>query len=249
MTKIDASRVQVVSRSHYGVRPQAFKHWADAHPVLRAAKSVSNEIQIYGLILPHEEVVFLQNCFDDSTAMSGKLFRERMEAIEGDVVLRINSDGGDVFEASVMLQTIRERQDEGFKVNAVVDGIAASAASLLACAADETTMGEMAFVMIHQAAGGMYGGADDMERGAKLLRDMNEAAAKLYAKRTGKEMADIETMMADETYLAAEDAVAQGFASAIVERPEAAESEEDKAKATMERRNTRLAAVLAAVTN
>lgn len=231
----------MVARSHYGVRPQAFQHWNDAAPRMLAAPG-DNELLIYGLILPHEEVTFLRDCFGDETAMSGKMFREAMEAIEGDVVLRINSDGGDVFEASAMLQAIRERQGEGHQVTAVVDGIAASAASLLACAADRTEMAEMGFIMIHEAAGGAYGRADDMERGAQVLRDINAAAAKSYAGRTGMAEDEILAMMDAETYLSAHDAVEKGFADAVAEAPQR------ETEPVMARRSERLAAILSAVT-
>lgn len=245
MGKPDAARVQVVSRAHYGVRPEAFNKWADLNARMKKKPEGAAEIQIYGLILPHEEVTFMRDCFGDETAMSGKMFRDAMSAMEGDVTLRINSDGGDVFEASTMLAAIREHQEAGFAVNAVVDGIAASAASLLACAADRTVMAEMAFIMIHEASGGMYGRSKDMENGAKLLADMNGMAADLYAKRTGMEKEEILRMMDDETFLAAPDAVEMGFAAAIMEVP--AEDPEVEMKASMARRNARLSAILQAV--
>ena len=219
---ISKARVHLVSRAHYGIAPQAFEKWAGFEPNMRASTSgdAGNEIQIYGLILPHEEVTFLRDCFGDETAMSGKMFREAMEAIEGPVKLRINSDGGDVFEASVMLQTIRDRQGEGHAVNCCIDGIAASAASMLAVAGSEIEIAEMGFVMIHEAAGGMYGRAQDMETGAKMLRDMNASVANVYAERTGMERDEILAMMDAETYLNAEDAVEKGFADSMAKAPE-----------------------------
>ena len=141
-----------------------------------------------------------------------------------------------------MLQAVRERQGEGHMVNAVVDGIAASAASLLAVAASETEMAEMAFLMIHEASGGMYGRASDMETGAKMLRDLNEAAAKMYADRTGMELDEILSMMADETYLSAADAVEKGFAARVAEAPE----RKPETESAMNSRNARLAAILQA---
>lgn len=244
--KPDRNRINVVARSHYGIRPQAFQHWNDAAPRM-LAQPAENEILVYGLILPHEEVTFLRDCFGDETAMSGKMFREAMEAIEGDVVLRINSDGGDVFEAATMLQAIRERQGEGHAVNAVIDGIAASAASILSSAADRCEMAELGFIMVHEAAGGAYGRAADFETAAKFLRDMNASVAKLYAKRTGMEEDEIAAMMDAETYLNAEDAVGKGFADAVAEPP--AREPAMEREPAMARRSERLAAILSAVTN
>ena len=241
--KPDRNRVNVVARSHYGIRPQAFKHWNDAAPRMLAQPSGS-EILVYGLILPHEEVTFLRDCFGDETAMSGMMFRSALEEVEGDVVLRVNSDGGDVFESAVMVQALREHQQAGFKVTAVIDGIAASAATLLTSAADEVTIAEMGFLMIHQAGGGVYGLAEDLERGAKLLRDINDSAATLYAKKTGMERDEIVAMMAAETYLSAADAVEKGFADAVVEAPPA----DERNVPVMARRSERLSAILSAVT-
>ena len=242
MTKPSPDRVNLVSRSHYGVRPTAFQHWNGFAPQMQAAPE-SNEILLYGLILPHEEVTFLRDCFGDETAMSGKMFREALEKIEGDVVLRINSDGGDVFEAAVMVQALRERQEGEHKVLAVIDGIAASAATLLTSAADEVTIAEMGFLMIHQAGGGAYGLAEDLERGAKVLRDINDSAATLYVERTGMSYDEIVAMMDAETYLAAADAVEKGFADAVAKGP----GRQPRQEPAMTRRNERLAAILSAV--
>ena len=57
-------RINVVARSHYGIRPQAFQHWNEAAPRMQA-QPAAGELCIYGLILPHEEVTFLRMCFDD----------------------------------------------------------------------------------------------------------------------------------------------------------------------------------------
>ena len=244
---ISKARVNVVARAHYGVSPQAFEKWAGFEPNMRAADAAAaTEIQLYGLILPHEEVTFLRDCFGDETAMSGKMFREAMEKIEGPVTLRINSDGGDVFEASTMLQAIRERQKGDHPVNCSIDGIAASAASLVAAACTEIEIAEVGFVMIHEASGGFYGRASDMETGAKILRDMNDSVADVYAKRTGMERDEILALMDAETYLNAEDAVAQGFADRVAEAPDVSAQDDEREKAAMARRNGRLSAILQA---
>ena len=247
LVKPDKTRVELVTRAHCAVPSKAYKMWADASPKLQKPDAKQkNEIQIYGLILPHEEAVFARDCFGDETVMSGKMFHDQMNEIDGDVVLRINCDGGCVFEASTMLSAIRERQEAGHKVNATVDGIAASAASLLTAAADRVVMSELGFIMIHEANGGMVGSAQDLRNGAKLIDDMNAAAAKMYANRSGIEQDEIRQMMADETYMAADEAVEKGFAAEIQAAPDP-EPQVD-AKATMKRRNARLAAVLQAVT-
>ncbi len=242
MPKTDLSRVRLVARAHYGIRPQAFTHWQDHAPRMELRPSADNTIEIYGPILPHEEVSFLQDCFDDETAISGKMFRERMDAISGDVVLRINCDGGDVFEGTTMISAIRQRQKDGHKVHAIVDGIAASMASMLVAAADTSEISEMGVLMIHEVSGGMYGRADDMENAAKLMRDLNASAAKTYAKSSGMAEDEILKMMDDETYMVAAEAVEKGFVGSVI-----AAEDDDAPDMKMHRRNERLSSILASM--
>lgn len=128
--------------------------------------------------------------------------------------LRINSPGGSVFAARAIEQALR---DHPAKVVAHIDGLAASAATFIAMAADEIVMGSGALFMIHKAWTGMYGNADDMRAEADLLDKIDGTLADTYATRTGKNADEVAAWMAAETWFTADEAVAAGFADRVAE--------------------------------
>jgi ATP-dependent Clp protease, protease subunit len=128
--------------------------------------------------------------------------------------LRINSPGGSVFAARAIEQALR---DHPAKVIAHIDGLAASAATFIAMAADEVVMGKGALFMIHKAWTGMYGNADDLRSEADLLDKIDGTLADTYAERTGKNKDQVAEWMAAETWFTADEAVANGFADRVAE--------------------------------
>lgn len=128
--------------------------------------------------------------------------------------LRINSPGGSVFAARAIEQALR---DHPAKVVAHIDGLAASAATFIAMAADEVVMGKGALFMIHKAWTGMYGNADDMRAEADLLDKIDGTLADTYAARTGKSADEVAAWMAAETWFTADEAVSAGFADRVAE--------------------------------
>jgi ATP-dependent Clp protease protease subunit len=133
--------------------------------------------------------------------------------------LRINSPGGDVFEARAMATAIREHKSQ---IIAHVDGVAASAATLLAIAAKETRMADGAFFMIHQAWSIAMGNADDMLRMVDLLEKADAAIAADYMKKTGKPRQQVVDWMAAETWFTAAEAKDAGFVDGVVADGESA---------------------------
>jgi HK97 family phage major capsid protein len=139
------------------------------------------------------------------------------------IVLRVNSPGGDVFEGSAIYDLIKQSETP---VDVVVDGICASAAFTIMCAARRVEVGEAAMLMLHNSRGGAFGEADDMRHTAEILDKINVQMAEIYAKRCGKSVEDVRAMMDAETWLTPAEAVEHGFADAICEPPE---REEDMA--------------------
>lgn len=138
-----------------------------------------------------------------------------------DVVVKINSPGGDVFEGLAIYNLLREHSA---KVTVKVMGIAASAASFIAMAADEVQMGAGTFLMIHNAWGVVVGNRNDMREAADIFEKFDSSMMDIYAARTGQKATAIAEMMDAETYITAKDAVALGFADSVVDFP--AESEQ-----------------------
>lgn len=147
-------------------------------------------------------------------------FLKAVEASNASTIhLRINSPGGDVFEARAIVSAM-QRSNTRFVAH--VDALAASAASVIAVAADEVVMAPGSLLMIHNAWTLAMGDKGAMLDTAALLEKIDGTIVDQYAAKTGIAKADIAAMMGAETWITAEDAVAQGFADSIeakVEKP------------------------------
>jgi ATP-dependent protease ClpP protease subunit len=124
--------------------------------------------------------------------------------------ISINSYGGDAL-AGIAVHNILARHEGPKRV--VIEGIAASAASLIAMAGDEIIMPENAFMMVHEAWGGALGDAETMRQQADMLEKISGAYRRTYAARSGQTEEAVAALMAAETWFTAEDAVANGFAT------------------------------------
>ena len=195
-----------------GVAPKAYEQWHGG-PRLQSEGS-ANEILIYGPIVRHGDVAIYREWFGDETVISNQMFREQLAEITGEVTLRINSPGGDVFEASGMVQAIQER-DGGVKC--IVDGLAASAASLLMATCSHVTIAQMGTAMIHRAATWMFGNAPDLRQYADILEGIDTQAAGIYKSRMKASKEKIMQMLTDETWFTAEAAVKEGLADEVFE--------------------------------
>lgn len=146
--------------------------------------------------------------------VSPSQFIAQLGAMKGDVTLRINSPGGSVFGAQAMIAAMR--QHEG-RITAQVDSLAASAASVIAVSCAECRMVPGAMMMIHKAWGVTVGNADDMRQTADLLEKLDGQIAGAYAAKSGIELDAVLAMMADETWLTADEAVNAKLADAVQE--------------------------------
>ncbi len=126
--------------------------------------------------------------------------------------IRVNSPGGSVFDGTTIFNAIKQHPS---RTVAHIDGLAASIASIIVLAADEVIMAENAFMMIHEPWSMMAGSADDMRKEAELLDKVRGTIAKTYIDKSGKEEAEILNMMAEETWLTADEALEGGFVDAI----------------------------------
>jgi len=129
-----------------------------------------------------------------------------------DVTVKINSPGGDMFEGIAIYNLLR---DHPAKVTVEVMGWAASAASIIAMAADEIKMGLGTFMMVHNAWGVVVGNRHDMRDGATLFDGFDSAIADIYEARTGMDRKAIVKLMDAETFMGPSEAVENGFADSI----------------------------------
>ena len=129
-----------------------------------------------------------------------------------ELVVRINSPGGNVYDGVAILNSLRGHPG---KVTVVVDGLAASAASVIAMGGDEIVMNRNSELMVHNGRAVAVGGAEDMRRMAERLEAVNANLATIYAERAGGTPEDWRAVMADETWYSAEEAVAAGLADRV----------------------------------
>ena len=140
------------------------------------------------------------------------MIQQLTDAGGADVDLRINSRGGDVFEAQAIVGALQRYQG---KITAYVDSLAASAASLVMLAAPKITIAKGAMIMIHNAWSLTAGNAAELRKRADLLDKVDESIVGMYRDRTKQNEAKLREMMAAETWMSADEAVANGFADSI----------------------------------
>jgi ATP-dependent Clp protease protease subunit len=129
-----------------------------------------------------------------------------------ELTVRINSPGGSVFDGVAIYNALK-RHDAAITV--WIDGIAASIASMIAMAGDEVVMPENAMLMLHDPSGLVMGNASDMRGMAEALDRMKAGMVAAYRDKPGRDDAEIEALMRDETWLSAEEALGLGLADRI----------------------------------
>lgn len=149
--------------------------------------------------------------FDDD--ITPKQFKSELTNSEGDIVVWLNSPGGDVFAASQIYNMLKEYNG---KVTVKIDGIAASAASVIAMAGGEILMSPVAMMMIHNPATVIFGEASDLQSGIDMLSEVKESIINAYEQKTSLPRNKISKMMDAETWFSAQKAVELGFADKVL---------------------------------
>jgi ATP-dependent Clp protease protease subunit len=134
-----------------------------------------------------------------------------------DVVVNINSPGGDMFEGIAIYNLLAAHEG---KVTVNVLGLAASAASIIAMAGDTINMGAGSFLMIHNCWAVVIGNQNDLREAAELFTSFDQEVANIYHARTGLKPADIVDLMAAETWMGSADAIKRGFADGTIPDPD-----------------------------
>jgi len=127
--------------------------------------------------------------------------------------VHLNSNGGSVFEGTAIYNLLKQH---AARVVVLIDGLAASIASIVAMAGDEIEIGDGAYLMIHDPLGYVRGDSEDMRDMAELLDKMRDQLVGIYARRTLQPEDQIREWMKSETWMSANEAVANGFADRSV---------------------------------
>lgn len=174
--------------------------------------SVRNEADEPERELVIDGTIAEESWWDDD--VTPELFRQELEAGTGPVTVWINSPGGDCFAASQIYTMLREYAG---KVTVKIDGIAASAASVIAMAGDEVLMAPTALMMIHNPATAAFGDTAEMQKAIEMLEEVKESIINAYELKTGMQRAKISRLMDAETWMNARKAQELGFADGIIE--------------------------------
>ena len=141
------------------------------------------------------------------------LFRDELANISGNLTIWLNSPGGDVFAASQIFTMLKNHKG---KVTVKIDGIAASAASVVAMAGDETLIAPTAMMMLHDPSTVAMGNRADMEKAIALLDEVKESIINAYETKSHLSRNKIAKMMDEETWLNAKKALQLGFVDGIL---------------------------------
>ena len=216
------------SRLKYDLAPKALELW---NPAIRAADaSEDNAIGIFDVIG--------EDYWGDgvtSSRISGAL---RRIGANNDVIVNINSPGGDLFEGLSIYNLLREHKG---KVTVRVMAMAASAASVIAMAGDEVQIARSGFFMIHNAWTYAAGNRHDFRSFADYLEPFDEAMADLYSVGTQLSAEELHVMMDAETWLGGTAAIEKGFADDYLAADQVIENSAGGGLAAMRRLDVALA--------
>ena len=153
-----------------------------------------------------------ESWFDDD--ITPQMFKDELNAGSGAVTIWINSPGGDCVAASQIYSMLMDYAGE---VTVKIDGIAASAASVIAMAGTKGLMSPTALMMIHNPSTAAFGDHNDMQKAIDLLEEVKQSIINAYEIKTGQSRAVLSHLMENETWMNARKAVELGFADGILE--------------------------------
>ena len=164
-----------------------------------------------------KRVLLLDGEISDETwwgdEVTPQMFRSELNAAEGDIDLWINSPGGDCYAAAQIYNMLMEYPGE---VTVKIDGIAASAASVVAMAGTTVEISPLGMLMIHNPMTVSIGDTHEMERTITFLSEIKESIINAYELKTGLSRAKISRLMDAETWMNAKKAVELGFADSVL---------------------------------
>lgn len=166
-----------------------------------------------------------ESWFDDDVTPA--LFKSDLDAGKGPITVWINSPGGDVWAAAQIYNMLLSYTG---KVTVKIDGLAASAASVIAMAGDEVLVSPVSMLMIHNPATAAMGDKDDLAQAISMLDSVKDSILNAYVKKTGLSKNKLSKLMDDETWMDANKAVELGFADRVMERPDLYHEEEPEKK-------------------
>lgn len=181
-----------------------FWNWLDPEPTVNPDTARVRVLRINGEIAA-------ETWFDDD--VTPQIFASELNAGTGDVLVWLNSPGGDVVAAAQIYNMLL---DYPGKVTVNIDGVAASAASVIAMAADTVAMSPVSMLMIHNPATLAVGDKDELAKAMSMLDAVKDSIINAYQHKTGMSRAKLAKMMDEETWMDARAAISMGFADTLL---------------------------------
>lgn len=154
-----------------------------------------------------------ESWFDDD--VTPQMFRSELNAGRGPITIWINSPGGDCIAAAQIYNMLMEYPAD---VTVKIDGIAASAASVISMAGTKVLVSPVSMMMIHNPATVAFGDTAEMKKAAAMLDEVKESIINAYEIKTGLSRAKLSHLMDAETWMNAGTAIELGFADGVLER-------------------------------
>ena len=184
-------------------------------------KNQADESASAARVLELNGTIASESWFDDD--VTPQMFKDELFAADGDVTIWINSPGGDCIAASQIYSMLMDYKGN---VTVKIDGIAASAASVIAMAGTEVLMAPTALMMIHNPATMAFGDHVEMQKAIEMLDEVKESIINAYEIKTGLTRAKLSHLMDDETWMNAKKAMELGFADGMLEDDKKSEAPE-----------------------
>lgn len=163
-----------------------------------------------------------ESWFDDD--ITPQIFKEELNSGSGNITVWINSPGGDCVAAAQIYNLLTDYKGN---VTVKIDGIAASAASVIAMAGTKVLVSPVSMLMIHNPATMAFGDHAEMQKAIDMLGEVKESIINAYERKTGLSRAKLSHLMDAETWMNANMAVELGFADGFIERSADKKSEKD----------------------
>ena len=154
-----------------------------------------------------------ESWFDDD--ITPQLFKDELMSGSGDITVWINSPGGDCVAAAQIYNMLMDYKGD---VTVKIDGIAASAASVITMAGTKVLVSPVSMLMIHNPMTAAFGNSDEMQRAIEMLGSVKDSIINAYEIKTGLSRAKLSRLMDAETWMDANKAVELGFADEIMKR-------------------------------
>lgn len=190
-----------------------FWKWKNQLPTPDTDESQTAErvLELYGTIAE-------ESWFDDD--ITPRMFKDELLGGKGPITVWINSPGGDCVAASQIYAMLMDYPGE---VTVKVDGLAASAASVIAMAGTKVLMAPTAMLMIHNPMTAAFGDSAEMQKAIEMLTEVKESIINAYEIKTGLSRSKLARLMDEETWMNAKRAIELGFCDGLLESNNAAE--------------------------